>query len=307
MKWKDAINDFQLFLKIERGLSQNTIDSYSRDLKKLTSFLDENEIILTPITIDEEIIQQFVYNVAKEINPKSQARIISGLRSFFDYLIFEDYRKSNPTDLIEAPKIGRKLPDTLSEDEINELIAAIDLSHPQGERNRTIIETMYSCGLRVSELITLKISDLFFEEGFIRVIGKGNKQRFVPIHYNAQKYILSYIKDIRIHINQGKGFEDTIFLNRRGKGLTRQMVFIILKNLAIKIDLKKKISPHTLRHSFATHLLKNGADLRAIQQMLGHESITTTEIYVHLDRSYLKEVIELKHPRSDLNLYEEEE
>ena len=307
MKWKDAINDFQLFLKIERGLSQNTIDSYSRDLKKLTSFLDENEIILTPITIDEEIIQQFVYNVAKEINPKSQARIISGLRSFFDYLIFEDYRKSNPTDLIEAPKIGRKLPDTLSEDEINELIAAIDLSHPQGERNRTIIETMYSCGLRVSELITLKISDLFFEEGFIRVIGKGNKQRFVPIHYNAQKYILSYIKDIRIHINPGKGFEDTIFLNRRGKGLTRQMVFIILKNLAIKIDLKKKISPHTLRHSFATHLLKNGADLRAIQQMLGHESITTTEIYVHLDRSYLKEVIELKHPRSDLNLYEEEE
>jgi integrase/recombinase XerD len=306
MKWKDAINDFQLFLKIERGLSQNTIDSYSRDLKKLTSFLDENEIILTPITIDEEIIQQFVYNVAKEINPKSQARIISGLRSFFDYLIFEDYRKSNPTDLIEAPKIGRKLPDTLSEDEINELIAAIDLSHPQGERNRTIIETMYSCGLRVSELITLKISDLFFEEGFIRVIGKGNKQRFVPIHYNAQKYILSYIKDIRIHINPGKGFEDTIFLNRRSKGLTRQMVFIILKNLAIKIDLKKKISPHTLRHSFATHLLKNGADLRAIQQMLGHESITTTEIYVHLDRSYLKEVIELKHPRSDLNLYEEE-
>ena len=299
MKWKDAINDFQLFLKIERGLSQNTIDSYTRDLKKLTSFLDENEINLSPISIDEEVIHQFIYDVAKKINPKSQARIISGLRSFFDYLIFEDYRKNNPTDLIEAPKIGRKLPDTLSEEEINELIAAIDLSHPQGERNRTILETMYSCGLRVSELITIKISDLFFDEGFIRVIGKGNKQRFVPIHFNAQKYILSYIKDIRIHINPVKGFEDTVFLNR-------QMVFIILKDLAIKINLKKKISPHTLRHSFATHLLKNGADLRAIQQMLGHESITTTEIYVHLDKSYLKEVVELSHPRSDLNLSEEE-
>jgi len=306
MKWKDAINDFQLFLKIERGLSQNTIDSYTRDLKKLTSFLDENEIILSPISIDKEVIHQFIYDVAKKINPKSQARIISGLRSFFDYLIFEDYRKNNPTDLIEAPKIGRKLPDTLSEEEINKLIAAIDLSHPQGERNRTILETMYSCGLRVSELITIKISDLFFDEGFIRVIGKGNKQRFVPIHYKAQKYILSYIKDIRIHINPIKGFEDTIFLNRRGKGLTRQMVFVILKDLAIKINLKKKISPHTLRHSFATHLLKNGADLRAIQQMLGHESITTTEIYVHLDKSYLKEVVELSHPRSDLNLSEEE-
>ncbi|MBT7815978.1 MAG: tyrosine-type recombinase/integrase, partial [Polaribacter sp.] len=189
MKWQNAIRDYQLFLKIERGLSQNTIDSYSRDLDKLTLFLEENEINLSPISITETNIQQFIYNVAKKVNPRSQARIISGLRSFFDYLIFEDYRKTNPTDLIEAPKIGRKLPDTLSEDEINELITAVDLSHPQGERNRTIIETMYSCGLRVSELITLKISDLFFEEGFIKVTGKGNKERFVPIHYRAQKYI----------------------------------------------------------------------------------------------------------------------
>ncbi|WP_158838019.1 site-specific tyrosine recombinase XerD [Polaribacter sp. L3A8] len=297
MKWENAIRDFQLFLKIERGLSKNTIDSYTRDLEKLMLFLEENEITHSPITINEDSIQQFIYEIAKKVNPRSQARIISGLRSFFDYLIFEDYRKINPTDLIEAPKIGRKLPDTLSEDEINQLIIAIDLSHPQGERNRTILETMYSCGLRVSELITLKISDLFFEEGFIRVIGKGNKQRFVPIHYNAQKYILSYIKAIRTHINPQKGFEDTVFLNRRGKGLTRQMIFIILKNLSIEIDLKKKISPHTLRHSFATHLLKNGADLRAIQQMLGHESITTTEVYVHLDKSYLKEVVETYHPR----------
>ena len=297
MKWQNAIRDFQLSLKIERGLSKNTIDSYTRDLEKLILFLEENEINFSPITIDEITIQQFIYDVAKKVNPRSQARIISGLRSFFDYLIFEDYREANPTDLIEAPKIGRKLPDTLSEDEINELIAAIDLSHSQGERNRTIIETLYSCGLRVSELITLKISDLFFDEGFIKVTGKGNKERFVPIHYTAQKYISLYINEIRNHLNPTKGFEDTLFLNRRGKGLTRQMIFIVLKDLSIKINLNKKISPHTLRHSFATHLLKNGADLRAIQQMLGHESITTTEVYVHLDNSYLKEVVETFHPR----------
>jgi integrase/recombinase XerD len=297
MKWQNAIRDFQLFLKIERGLSQNTIDSYSRDLEKLLIYLENHKVIYSPITIDEDTVQNFIYDIAKKVNPRSQARIISGLRSFFDYLIFEDYRKTNPTDLIEAPKIGRKLPDTLSEDEINQLISAIDLSHPQGERNRTILETMYSCGLRVSELITLKISDLFFEEGFIRVIGKGNKQRFVPIHDNAQKYILLYINNIRNHITAQKSFEDTVFLNRRGKGLTRQMIFIILKDLSIKIEWTKKISPHTLRHSFATHLLKNGADLRAIQQMLGHESITTTEVYVHLDKSYLKEVVETYHPR----------
>lgn len=297
MKWQNAIGDYQIYLKIERGLSENTIMSYTRDLEKLTLFLNNSEINQSPITIDKKIIQQFIYETAKQVNPRSQARIISGLRSFFNYLVFEDYRETNPTDLLEAPKIGRKLPDTLSEDEINELIAAIDLSHPQGERNRTIIETMYSCGLRVSELITLKISDLFFEEGFVKVTGKGNKERFVPIHYNAQKFITIYIDEIRSHLTPLKGFEDTLFLNRRGKGLTRQMIFTILKSLSVKINLNKKISPHTLRHSFATHLLKNGADLRAIQQMLGHESITTTEVYVHLDRSYLKEVVETFHPR----------
>lgn len=297
MKWQNAIRDYQLYLKIERGLAKNTIDSYSRDLEKLILFLTENEIDFTPISIDAVTIKEFNYAIAKEINPRSQARIISGLRSFFDYLVFEDYRETNPTDLIEAPKIGRKLPDTLSVDEINELISTIDLSHPQGERNRTILETLYSCGLRVSELITLKISDLFFEEGFIKVTGKGNKERFVPIHYNAQKYITIYITEIRSHLKPAKSFEDTLFLNRRGKGLTRQMIFTILKELAVKINLNKKISPHTLRHSFATHLLKNGADLRAIQLMLGHESITTTEVYVHLDTSYLKEVVENYHPR----------
>ncbi len=301
MKWQNAIKDYQTYLKIERGLAINTIESYTRDLEKLTFFLVENDMSLSPISIDENTIQQFIYKIAKTINPRSQSRIISGLRSFFDYLVFEDYRETNPTDLIETPKIGRKLPNTLSEEEINNLIAAIDLSHTQGERNRTIIETMYSCGLRVSELITLKISDLFFDEGFIKVTGKGNKERFVPIHYNAQQYICVYIDEIRCHLKPQKGFEDTLFLNRRGKGLTRQMIFTILKNLAVKINLKKNISPHTLRHSFATHLLKNGADLRAIQQMLGHESITTTEVYVHLDRTYLKEVVETFHPRRSLN------
>ena len=299
MKWQSAIKDFQLFLKIERGLSPNTIESYSRDLTKLVSFLLENEINDSPISIDESTIQHFIYETAKNVNPRSQARIISGLRSFFDYLIFEDYRASNPTDLIETPKLGLKLPDTLSKEEVDSLIAAIDLSHPQGERNKTIIETLYSCGLRVTELISLKISDLFFEEGFLRVIGKGNKQRFVPIHYTTQKLINAYLIHFRNQIKPTKKFEDTLFLNRRGNGLSRQMIFIILKELAIKIDLNKKISPHTLRHSFATHLLKGGADLRVIQQMLGHESITTTEVYVHLDKSYLQEVIETFHPRKN--------
>ena len=297
MKWQNAIRDYQLYLKIERGLSQNTIDSYTKDLEKLCLFLDSNAISISPIVIESAVIKQFIYDIAKKVNPRSQARIISGLRSFFDYLIFEAYRDTNPTDLLETPKIGLKLPDTLDQYEIDDLIAAIDLSHPQGERNRTIIEITYSCGLRVSEVITLKISDLFFEEGFIRVLGKGNKERYVPIHLEAQKYILIYQKEIRSQIQPKKGFEDTLFLNRRGKCLTRQMIFIILKDLAIKINLKKKISPHTLRHSFATHLLQNGADLRAIQQMLGHESITTTEIYVHVDKTHLKKVVETFHPR----------
>ena len=297
MNWQNAIKEYQMYLKIERGLSKNTIDSYTKDLEKLCLFLKENNISISPIAIDTDIVKQFIYEVAKKLNPRSQARIISGLRSFFDYLVFEEYRNTNPTDLLETPKIGTKLPDTLSQNEIDALINAIDLSHPQGERNRTIFETIYSCGLRVSEAITLKNSDLFFEEGFIRVLGKGNKERYVPIHESTRKYITLYQKARRSHILPQNGYEDTLFLNRRGKGLSRQMIFMILKDLAIKIDLKKKISPHTLRHSFATHLLQNGADLRAIQQMLGHESITTTEVYVHVDKSYLKQVVETFHPR----------
>tara|TARA_B100000768_G_scaffold169805_1_gene175682 strand:- start:435 stop:1334 length:900 start_codon:yes stop_codon:yes gene_type:complete len=296
MKWNESILDYSHYLKIERGLSYHTIQNYIRDVKKLVYFLDEEKISSSPIGINEELIQKFIYTIAKKISPRSQARIISGLRSYFDYLIFENYRASNPTDLIETPKIGVKLPDTLSEQEINSLISAIDLSKAEGERNRAMLETMYSCGLRVSELIHLKISDLFFDEGFIKIVGKGNKERFVPIHYSAQKYIVLYMNEIRDHLSIKKGFEDTLFLNRRGKSLSRQMIFMILKALAIKINLNKKISPHTFRHSFATHLLKNGADLRAIQQMLGHESITTTEVYVHLDTSYLKKIVEKYHP-----------
>ena len=297
MKWLKILQDYQFYLKIEKGLAKNSIDSYSRDVKKLVSYLEENQIVITPIDISEEIIQQFIYSFSKQLNARSQARLISGIRNFFDYLIFEEYRNDNPTDLIEAPKIGRKLPDTLSIEEIDLLINSIDLSKSQGERNRTILETLYSCGLRVSEITSLQLSDLFFDEGFIRVIGKGNKQRFVPINVQTQKYINLYIKNIRIHIEIQKGFEDTVFLNRRGKSLSRVMIFTIIKDLAIKNGLKKKISPHTFRHSFATHLLERGADLRAIQQMLGHESITTTEIYMHLDKSFLKEVVNTFHPR----------
>jgi integrase/recombinase XerD len=297
MKWHQALKDYQLYLKIERGLSQNSIDNYTLDVKKLISYLEINKISASPISIESETIQQFIYEVAKSVNARSQSRIISGLRSFFSYLVFEDYRASNPLELIESPKIGRKLPDTLSEEEIDQIIKAIDLSKPEGERNRAMLETLYGCGLRVSELINLKISDLFFDEGFIKVTGKGDKQRFVPIIDITQKYINIYRNEIRKHINIQAGFEDTLFLNRRGKQLTRAMIFTIIKQLAVKINLKKSISPHTFRHSFATHLLQNNADLRSIQLMLGHESITTTEIYVHLDKSHLTKVIEKYHPR----------
>lgn len=301
MKWKNALQDYQYFLKIEKGLAKNSVDSYSRDIKKLINYLEENELKKSPIDVDHEIIKEFIYSISKEVKDRSQARMISGLRNFFNYLIFEDYRKTNPTDLLESPKLSRKLPDTLSEPEINQLIEGIDLSHPQGERNRTILETLYSCGLRVSELIDMRLSDLFFDEGFIRVVGKGNKERFIPINFKAQQLITLYITTIRNTIPVQKGFEDTLFLNRRGKKLTRVMIFTIIKNLSVKTGLKKKISPHTFRHSFATHLLERGADLRAIQQMLGHESITTTEIYMHVDKTYLKDVVEQFHPRSTKN------
>ncbi|MFH6604919.1 site-specific tyrosine recombinase XerD [Maribacter algicola] len=298
MNWTKAIEDYRHYLRIERGLSQNSIANYVLDIEKLVLFLEDNKIVDNPFNISKVVIQQFIYEVAKTLNPRSQARIISGLKSFFNYLVFEDYRDDNPMDLIDSPKIGRKLPDTLSETEINELIGAIDLSKPEGERNRAILETLYGCGLRVSELTGLRISDLYFDEDFIKVTGKGDKQRFVPISSINKKYIDIYRKEIRIHIKVQKGFEDILFLNRRGKKLTRAMIFTIIKELSKTIGLKKTISPHTFRHSFATHLLENGADLRAIQQMLGHESITTTEIYMHVDRKHLTEVMHKYHPRN---------
>ncbi|MGO4821019.1 MULTISPECIES: site-specific tyrosine recombinase [unclassified Flavobacterium] len=299
MNWDSYIKNYQSYLKIERGLSKNTIENYSFDIERLCLFLQKNHILISPLKISEETLQQFIYTVATEVNARSQARIISGLKSFFSYLIFEDLRLDNPLELIETPRTGRKLPDTLSVDEIDLLIEAIDLSSNEGERNRAILETVYGCGLRVSEVVALKISDLFFEEGFIKVTGKGNKQRFVPISELTQKYISLYRSTIRLHMPVKRGFEDTLFLNRRGGQLSRAMIFTIIKDLATKIKLRKNISPHTLRHSFATHLLENGADLRSIQLMLGHESITTTEIYVHLDRRFLTEVVNNYHPRKN--------
>lgn len=299
MNWTTYIKNYQSYLRIERGLSKNTIENYSFDVERLCLFLDQNHILVSPVSITEETIQQFIYSISKQLNGRSQARIISGLKSFFNYLVFEDHRSDNPLELIESPKIGRQLPDTLAVEEIDALISAIDLTSNEGERNRAMLETLYGCGLRVSELVSLKISDLFFEEGFLKITGKGNKQRFVPIGELTQKYIQLYKENVRNHVSVKKGFEDILFLNRRGGQLTRAMIFTIIKDLATKINLNKTISPHTLRHSFATHLLENGADLRSIQLMLGHESITTTEIYVHLDRKFLTEVINTYHPRKN--------
>lgn len=295
--WQSYIKEYQNYLKLERGLSKNTIDNYTFDIEKLVLFLTQKEINISPIHITEEVIQQFIYEMASQVNPRSQSRLISGLKSFFNYLIFEDYRNDTPLELIEVPKTGRKLPDTLSTLEIDSLIQAIDLSTPEGERNKAMLETLYGCGLRVSELISLKLSDLFFEEGFVKITGKGNKQRFVPVGKSTIKIVTSYVNQVRVHLSIQKNFEDTLFLNRRGRQLTRAMVFTIIKNLAFKINLNKTISPHTFRHSFATHLLENGADLRSIQLMLGHESITTTEVYMHLDRKFLSEVLKNYHPR----------
>ena len=295
--WQSYIKEYQNYLRLERGLSKNTIENYTFDIEKLVLFLHQHEIQVSPISITEETVQQFIYEISSKVNARSQSRIISGLKSFFNYLVFEDYRKDTPLELIEVPKTGRKLPDTLATEEIDALISAIDLSTPEGERNRAMLETLYGCGLRVSELVGLKISDLFFEEGFIKIHGKGNKERFVPIGELAQKYITIYKETIRVHMPIQKGFEDTLFLNRRGRQLTRAMIFTIINNLADLIELNKKISPHTFRHSFATHLLENGADLRSIQLMLGHESITTTEIYVHLDRKHLTQIMNTFHPR----------
>ena len=297
MSWKQSIKEFKSYLRIERSLSDNTIDSYLRDIQKLANFSEEKDLNELQITKTE--VKEFIAEINKEgISARSQSRIISGIKAFYKYLILEDYLKVNPTELIESPKIGMKLPDTLSIEEIDSLISAIDLSHPQGERNRAILEVLYSCGIRVSELTNLKLSNIRFKEGYVKVVGKGNKERFAPIGSSAIKFLNIYLNEIRNHQDIKKGSEDIVFLNRRGDKLTRVMIFTIIKQLAEKIGMKKKISPHTFRHSFATHLIEGGADLRAIQEMLGHESITTTEIYTHLDREYLREAIMQFHPRA---------
>lgn len=298
MKWNQAIKDFAIYSQLERGLSINTIKAYKRDLKKLSLWLEENQMDDLPISISQDSLRTYIYELAKSVQPRSQARAISSLKVFFEYLILERYREDQPMALIESPKTGRKLPDTLSTTEIDLLINSIDRSTPEGERNRAMLETLYACGLRVSELITLKISDLFFNEGFLKVTGKGDKQRFVPIGTYTIEIIELYKNEVRNHVPIKPEHSDTLFLNRRGAGLTRAMIFHIIKQQAVKAGIKKSISPHTFRHSFATHLLENGADLRSIQMMLGHESITTTEIYMHVDRAHLSKVMQKHHPRA---------
>ncbi len=289
---------FKAFLKLEKSLSENTILAYIHDIEMLFQYLSQQENISELESIDLKVLKRFIKYIHElGLNEKSQSRIISGIKAFFKYLIIEDIIKINPTSLLESPKSSRKLPDTLSVEEINLIINAIDLSTDEGTRNKAIIETMYACGLRVSELIELKISNLYEEEEYIRVIGKGNKERLIPISKTALKYIKIYKEHVRNKITPKSSFEDHLFLNRRGAKLSRVMIFYILKELTLKANLKKNVHPHTLRHSFATHLVEGGANLRAVQEMLGHESITTTEIYTHLDRNFLRETIHVFHPR----------
>jgi len=299
--WRKVNTDYQNYLRLQRGLSQNTVVSYGLDIEKLIGYLEKYNITEPPDTIQVDTLRQFVYEVSKELNARSQARLISALKSFFKFMISEKGREDFPMSLIDSPKIGVKLPDTLSLKEIDAMLASIDLSTDEGHRNKAIIETLYGCGLRVSELVSLRLSDLFFEEDFIRVMGKGSKQRLVPIESYTQKQINNYINNQRKQLKIVKGHEDYVFLNRRGKQLTRAMIFTIVRQVAENIGLQKTISPHTFRHSFATHLLENGANLRAIQMMLGHENITTTEIYVHVEKSYLREALVKYHPRHKMN------
>lgn len=295
--WEPYKKGFKAYLQLERSLSPNSVEAYLRDIEHLTSFLQGKGTLKNPADITLRDLQQFVRSIAElSMSGTSQARIISGIRAFYKYCLLEDISKTDPTTLLEAPKLKRKLPDTLSFDEIEKLIAAIDLSKPEGGRNKAILETMYSCGLRVSEVTGLRISQLYLDVGFIRVTGKGDKERLVPIGSSAVKFINIYKKDIRVHITPQKGSEDILFLNKLGTKLSRVMIFYIIKDLAMKAGIKKNISPHTFRHSFATHLVEGGADLRAVQEMLGHASITTTEIYTHLDREFLRKTLEQFHP-----------
>jgi len=295
--WEPYKKGFKAYLQLERSLSDNSVEAYLRDIEKLTQFLQEEKNLKAPDTIKLKDLQLFMRWIAElGMTATSQARIISGLRSFYKYCLLENISRTDPTILLEAPKLKRTLPDTLSFEEIEKIISAIDLSKPEGGRNRAILETLYSCGLRVSEVVNLRISNLYLDVGFIKVVGKGDKERLVPIGSSAIKYITIYRKNIRVHIQPRKDNEDILFLNKRGTLLSRVMIFYIIKDAAKAAGIKKSISPHTFRHSFATHLVEGGADLRAVQEMLGHESITTTEIYTHLDRGFLRKTLEEFHP-----------
>jgi integrase/recombinase XerD len=295
--WESYKKGYKAYLQLERSLSDNSVEAYLRDLEKLTQHLQAIDNLKKPSEIVLKDLQQFIQRVAQlGINSASQARIISGLRSFFKYCLIENIITKDPSVLLDTPKLKRALPDVLSFEEIESIISKIDLSTPDGTRNKAILETMYSCGLRVSETINLKISCLYLDIGFIRVIGKGDKERLVPIGRDAVKYIKIYKDNVRVHFTPQKNFEDILFLNKFGKNLSRVMIFYIIKDLAKKAGITKNISPHTFRHSFATHLVEGGADLRAVQEMLGHESITTTEIYTHLDRDYLRATLHQYHP-----------
>lgn len=299
MNWENCIVQFRSYLKLERSLSNNSITAYETDIRKFVTYLEIAKLQVTPLNVTLQNLKDFIQWINElGLNARSQARIISGLKAFFKYLILEDIIETDPSNLLESPRLGRKLPEVLSLVEIDRIIAAIDLSKPEGQRNKAIIETLYSCGLRVSELINLKISNLYFDDGFIRVVGKGNKERLVPIGNKAMKEIRYYFQDRNVLSQIDKASENIVFLNRRGKKLTRVMIFTIIKKLAEIAKINKSISPHTFRHSFASHLIDGGADLRAVQEMLGHESIITTEIYTHLDREYLRDAIIQFHPRA---------
>ena len=300
MNWTPTIKGFKSYLQLELSLSANSIEAYLRDVEKFVQYLELQEIDVTPEKVEQQQVENFLQWVSEiGLNARSQARILSGLKAFYKYLLMEDIIDVAPTELLEAPRVGRKLPEVLSIEEINKIIDAVDLSKPEGERNKAMLETLYSCGLRVTELINLRVSKLMFDEGFVIVIGKGDKERIAPIGSVAIKHIKIYIDSKRNHMaNIEKDSEDILFLNRRGKQLTRVMIFTIIKNLTEKAGITKTVSPHTFRHSFATHLVEGGADLRAVQEMLGHESITTTEIYTHLDREYLRQAILDFHPRA---------
>jgi integrase/recombinase XerD len=297
--WEIAIREFRAFLRLEKGLSGHTLSAYTADVEKLALFAEQQAGEKGPEKLTTEELRAFLRWLNDlGLGPATQARILSGIKAFYRYLMLEDRLEEDPTELLEGPRLRRKLPDVLEYEEIRLMLEGIDLSHPQGTRNRAILETLYACGLRVSELTQLKISGLFLEVGFIRVLGKNNKERLVPIGESAIKYIRQYLEHIRNKGPIGKGQEDIVFLNRRGRALSRVMVFHIVKDTAANAGIEKNVSPHTFRHSFATHLVEGGADLKAVQDMLGHESITTTEIYTHLDTEYLKETILNFHPLS---------